>query len=160
MFPDGSAAQWASNFDVGFDIASNMVKEKLEAYLSKNKIAKNSNTVLVFTGHSRGAAIANILGAEYELEGKCKTFTYGFAVPATTTDATTATSVETVFNIINTDDIVTAMPLASWDFVRYGKDKCGRILCNRLADKVRCQQIYFCKCTGCCCRRRLPLRFL
>lgn len=153
---DGTEAQWKSNFDVGdtnkqgehrdwktaahhkgFDVAAARVDRVLAAYMQERS---GANKTLLITGHSRGAAIANILGAEYEqstLETPSSTLcvgayggstpthtlsavqTYTFASPAVTTGSV---SRSTVFNICNSNDFISAMPLESWGFKRYGTD--------------------------------------
>lgn len=146
---DGTRSQWSSNFDIGadtedyreltgthsgwknkenhkgFDVAANRLLEKLESYITENVPAKSEKLILI-TGHSRGAAIANILGAIFEDKSDFKSFTYTFATPQTTTSAA-AGNYKTIFNIMNTDDIVTELPLKSWGFRHYGRDKSGSI---------------------------------
>ena len=154
---DGTEAQWKSNFDVGdtskqsshpdwkttdhhkgFDVAAARVDRELAAYMNDYGSESAAKTLLI-TGHSRGAAIANILGAEYEQStlatpssalavgayGGSTTHalsavqTYTFASPAVTTGSA---SRSTVFNICNSNDFISAMPLESWGFKRYGTD--------------------------------------
>ncbi|MDD6739410.1 MAG: hypothetical protein PUD96_05265, partial [Coriobacteriaceae bacterium] len=155
---DGTEAQWKSNFDVGdtskqsshpdwktaahhkgFDAAAARVDRVLAEYMQCKGTSGAAKTLLI-TGHSRGAAIANILGAEYEqstLETPSPTLcvgayggstpthtlsavqTYTFASPAVTTGSA---SRSTVFNICNSNDFISAMPLESWGFKRYGTD--------------------------------------
>lgn len=135
--------EWASNFDIGttdeytgsddwkikenhkgFDIAATRI---LNEIYSKNIISNDSNVETVFwiTGHSRGAAIANILGARLSDEGY-KTFTYTFAAPNTTTvSESKAKSYTGIFNIVNEDDFVPCLPMSDWSFKRYGKTTSG-----------------------------------
>lgn len=128
--------EWTSNFDVGdtstntetddwkntenhkgFDIAANRIMELVEQYILDNDIDKD---VLVYwvTGHSRGAAIANIIGANLEDAGRTA-FTYTFATPNTTI-ASNAGSYNTIFNIVNEDDFVPCLPIDAWGYTRYG----------------------------------------
>lgn len=134
---NGTIQEWTSNFDVGqlstdtasddwtntqnhkgFDITANRIMKLVEQYISQNGISKSALVYWV-TGHSRGAAIANILGANLEKSG-CTAFTYTFAAPNTTL-ATDAKSYKTIFNIINEDDFVPCLPLAAWGYTRYGR---------------------------------------
>lgn len=142
---DGES-QWISNFEVGdsedvfesmegerplwknrknhcgFDEASNALKPEIDRYIRESAV-KGAPVVLLITGHSRGGAIANILGAVYEDDPFVKSFTYGFSVPTTTTAPESETaSYRTVFSIINTNDFFTVMPLPQWGFRRYGRD--------------------------------------
>lgn len=134
---NGTLQEWTSNFDVGqlstdtssdewtntknhkgFDITANRIMKLVDKYISENGISKSS-VVYWVTGHSRGAAIANILGANLEKAGKTA-FTYTFAAPNTTM-ASDAKSYKTIFNIINEDDFVPCLPMATWGYTRYGR---------------------------------------
>ncbi|MDR1641391.1 MAG: S-layer homology domain-containing protein [Clostridiales bacterium] len=136
---DSTIEEWSSNFDVGadtasywdrdnpywtnksnhkgFDVASNRLQEKIEQYIST---LDPSITKTVFvTGHSRGAAIANILGANFEASGEYgRTFAYTFATPMNTTSVSPR---KTVYNVVNSDDMVPFLPLSEWGFGKYGK---------------------------------------
>lgn len=137
------AAEWESNYDVGcigeeyiqktgehpewtdydnhkgFDVAANRVGDLLKSYIEKNH-TDNSTIDILVTGHSRGAGIANILGAKLENEGY-NSCAYTFASPNTTTNPQKF-STKTVFNIINSNDFITTLPLEEWGFMRYGTD--------------------------------------
>ena len=133
---DTTIEEWSSNCDIGditkdtdkddwintdnhkgFDIAANRIARFIEQYIADCGLYKES-LIYWLTGHSRGAGIANILGASLEKQG-ATAFTYTFASPATTL-ATDAASYRTVFNIINTDDFVPCLPIASWGYSCYG----------------------------------------
>lgn len=138
-------AEWSSNFDVGadtteyyealgyshphwknisnhkgFDVATNRIIEKFTDYIQRHGLDEISipKTILV-TGHSRGAAIANLLGAYFEDHVDYTSFTYTFAAPYCTTDPNAA-SYETVFNVTNSDDLIPYLPLPNWGFKKYG----------------------------------------
>lgn len=129
--------EWSSNCDIGdistdtpdddwintlnhkgFDIAANRIRRELESYIDENKLDRDGIVYWV-TGHSRGAAIANIVGANLEKEGKT-TFTYTFATPNCTLD-TEAHSYRSIFNIINEDDFVPCLPMEYWGYTTYGR---------------------------------------
>jgi len=140
-------ADWYSNFDVGADtpsyysltgehpewtqkvmhkgfaVAANRAKSKIDQYQSEN-VDPSAEKIILLTGHSRGAAIANILGTFYEDDSEeyLKSFTYTYATPATTTvSQETADSYQTIFNVINTDDLVPYLPAKEWGgFKCYG----------------------------------------
>ena len=139
-------AEWSSNFDVGadtknyynmmgsshphwlnkknhkgFDVAANRVYEKLNSYI-KSYVDTNSEVSILITGHSRGAAIANILSQIYTDKTNYKTYGYTFATPNTTT-ASNAGNYKNIFNIKNQDDIIPYLPLAEWGFKNYGVTK-------------------------------------
>ena len=109
----------------GFALAAYRLNTKFAAYVTEHA-ASGAKKIILLTGHSRGAAIANILGKVYEDNSDWTSFSYGFATPRTTT-ASNAADYKTIFNIINTDDLVTELPLADWGFVRYGTDKSASI---------------------------------
>ncbi len=144
---NGTVEEWFSNFDIGcdsiyegnglipknedweikenhmgFDIAATRVIKLLDEYLSQaENLDQSAKKTLWITGHSRGAAISNIVGSR--LDSKYETFVYAFATPKTTTvSEEIARSHESIFNIINSDDIIPDMPLDFWNFRHYGKD--------------------------------------
>ena len=139
-------AEWSSNFDVGadtkeyynamgknhpdwknkanhkgFDVTANRVYDKLTSYISQY-VDANAQTSILVTGHSRGAAVANILGQMFTDNTSYKTYGYTFAAPNTTT-AKNAGNYKNIFNIINKDDIIPYLPLSSWGFTNYGVTK-------------------------------------
>ncbi len=143
---NGTNEEWSSNFDIGaetngyyiaagyshpdwlnrenhkgFDVAANRVLKKLNAYIEEYVDSDAKKNILI-TGHSRGAAIANILGKHFEDDPAYNSYTYTFATPNTTT-ASNAASYKTIFNVLNTDDIITFIPLESWGFSKFGVSK-------------------------------------
>lgn len=141
---NGTNAEWSSNFDVGadtmdyyaaagydhphwkdlanhkgFDVTTNRVLEKFAAYEKRYGLNQTANKVILITGHSRGAAIANLLGAHFEDRVDYKSFTYTFAAPYATTH-TDAGNYRTVFNVVNSDDLVPYLPMYEWGFRKYG----------------------------------------
>ena len=143
---NGTFAEWSSNFDVGanteayksvvdnedewedydnhkgFDVTANRVKTYVDTYLNEY-VSDDAEHVLWITGHSRGAGIANILGALYT-DNDVTTFVYTFAAPNTTTKAETTTIAYTsIFNIVNSDDLIPYLPLDAWGFRKYGITK-------------------------------------
>jgi len=120
----GEHSDWTNKKNhKGFDVTANRVKAKINAYISNNCTSGKPVSLLI-TGHSRGAAVANILGAYYEKNTTTavenhtiKPFTYTFACPYVTDPFTGTYS--TIVNIINTDDLVPYVPPVK-DFTRYG----------------------------------------
>ena len=105
----------------GFDVASNRVyRDYLMPYI--NKYTKGEDVIIFLTGHSRGAAIANLLGARLEKENKYKSFTYTYAPPNSTFDEINANTYNSIFNISNNDDFVTKIPMDIWHCKLYGKE--------------------------------------
>ena len=134
---NGTLDEWQSNFDVGstanfsamrdakgwrkstnhmgFDITANRVRTILKTYVNKN--CGGDEKVFWITGHSRGASIANILGA-YLVDEGYTVFDYTYATP-TTTLAPDAGSYKGIYNLVNKDDFVPYLPM--WGFRHYGK---------------------------------------
>ena len=139
---NGTIEEWSSNFDIGstkqqylspdwkvqenhkgFDVAATRVLKCLSEYEKScdesELFDKSAEKAYWITGHSRGAAITNILGARLGDEGK-KVYAYAFAAPNTTT-AGNASSYSGIYNILNKDDFVPYLPMKDWGFTRYGK---------------------------------------
>ena len=130
--------EWLSNANIdnkgksgadlheGFATAADEVVDSLTQYLIDNNIDTADTRILV-TGHSRGAAIANLVG--YKLDKgdvdcikKDNVFAYTFASPNTSTMEDVASdSYNNIFNIVNPEDIASRVPLAAWGFGKYGK---------------------------------------
>lgn len=120
--------EWYSNFDVGyepehkgFSACADFLMRKVKLYLTNYAIDSDTARFLI-TGYSRGAAAANILSKRMTDEyGKEKVQAYTFAAPNTTT-LNNSDSYSGIYNIIKTDDVFTAIPLAQWGYHRYGTD--------------------------------------
>ena len=129
--------EWSSNCDIGdlstdtdgddwvnvdnhkgFDITAIRILRFVEQYIDENGLDRDVLTYWV-TGHSRGAAIADIVGANLEKAGS-RAFTYAFATPNNTL-ASDAASYRTIFNIINTEDFVPRLPMTAWGYRCYGR---------------------------------------
>ena len=131
-----SDEEWYSNFNIGetaqihtgFGNASYyIVVNRLTQYLKeieRNGFLTDSSTRFLVTGHSRGAAVANLVAAH--LNGRTnfdRTNIYGytFATPAVASIAK-KTGYENIFNILNQEDFVPYLPLEKWGFARFGID--------------------------------------
>ncbi|MGL5440534.1 MAG: lipase family protein [Filifactoraceae bacterium] len=144
---NGTHSEWSSNFDVGadtkeyydatgedvteekhphwknkynhkgFDVTANRVIEKVDDYLSRHSL--NSGSILI-TGHSRGAAVANLLAKSFVDKKKFNVYAYTFATPNNTT-AKNVGNYNEIFNIVNNDDLIPYMPLTKWGFNKYGQ---------------------------------------
>lgn len=133
---NGTIEEWASNFDLGnpnnpdenwgnpnnhrgFDVTTARVHKLLNEYTAS--YLSGANTTYWVMGHSRGAAIANILSATLINDGK-NVFGYTFAAPNTTTETHAKDSkYDSIFNLVNEDDFVPCVPMSAWNFVRYGQ---------------------------------------
>ena len=130
--------EWGGNFNVGadglhkgFETACDHAAGFLAKYIADQGI---SGRVKVWvSGHSRGGAVANLLGhflsekaaSAFKEGGADVTITpddvyaYTFGTPNTTPDS--ASSAKGIFNYLSSDDPFTLLPLASWGFTKYGK---------------------------------------
>lgn len=132
-------AEWASNANVsnsnqtlddyheGFLLAASEIEVSLRK-LMKDCEAESldmSDAVYFVTGHSRGAAVANLVGAWLSGSDQSNTkdvFTYTFAAPKTVSEAKVdARAYPNIFNIVNPEDIVTYVPLLNWGYRRFGQ---------------------------------------
>ena len=132
--------EWLSNFDIGqsnderfiderndydnhlgFDVTSFRIIQAINDYLNSYHLNDPTKTTLWITGHSRGAAISNIVASEYCGIGY-KTFSYTFATPNTTVkNSESELKCSGIFNIVNEFDFVPALPLENkWGFSKYG----------------------------------------
>lgn len=128
-----SGEEWYSNFNLGtedthhgFNLAKTELMNDLKDYLSHLRLADGSDNSLKFlvTGHSRGAAVANLAAADLShspYAAAASVYGYTFATPTVSKQAKES-GYENIFNIINGEDFVTQVPLSQWGFGRYGID--------------------------------------
>jgi len=131
-----SGAEWLSNLTpglmtdehLGFYRAMSRLALDINSYIFNSGFVTVSNPNIFFiTGHSRGGAVANLLAARM-IRGQFgpgnpiqnDIFTYTFASPNVTTNNRTSNAIyNRIFNVINTSDPITDVPL---DWSRYGTD--------------------------------------
>lgn len=133
---------------LGFDVYASRVYRGLIKFLEKqNGVDSNSDISFLVTGHSRGAAVANLVGkklldkdnvmpANVTPNGSntesLKTvsnkftdstvYTYTFAAPNNTTASNVGDSkYNSIFNIVNEKDPVPYVAPAQWGFSKYGR---------------------------------------
>ena len=124
--------EWYSNFDIGRDInttkvhhgfnsASEFALEKLDMYIANYGIDRDHCKFLV-TGHSRGAAVANLMSKSLiDTYGPNNIYAYTFATPNTTTDKNAKDGrYSGIFNFVNPEDFIAHIPLKDWGFTKYG----------------------------------------
>lgn len=125
-----SNCEWFSDFNVGtgtahagFNKAASKIMDSLEQYLDIYAETGSRNVILI-TGHSRGAAISNILGTwltnTSSYFSSSDIFCYTYACPAVTQNPDT--SLTNIRNYNNPGDTVTAIPLSTWGYGRNGID--------------------------------------
>lgn len=152
-----NANEWISNVNIsdrtqhqqeyheGFLRATKQVENALIAYLLKNKI-DIEDCFLLITGHSRGAAIANLLSAQLYETGLFNTdniYAYTFASPnVTVNDDVYDPKYNYIWNIVNAEDIVPSVPMnyKGWKFKKYGHIK--TIINSWNTDPVKYEQYY------------------
>ena len=95
----------------GFNATEKAVHKKLNTFLKTNKLKKGSVAFWV-TGHSRGAAVANIMAKRLsDTYGKSNVYAYTFASPKVVKVSTKTTKkYSNIFNYVNPDDVVTRIP--------------------------------------------------
>ncbi|MBS5450819.1 MAG: lipase family protein [Coriobacteriia bacterium] len=93
--------------------------------------AQGQDVALLFCGHSRGGAIANLAASyaddiaheRHALAPLDAIYAYTFATPQVTRAANTAdTLYDNIFNVLNPSDLVPRFPLETWGYHRYGTD--------------------------------------
>ncbi len=123
--------EWYSNFNIGrdgedhdgFSQAADKVLMDFRSYFEALDCEKE-NTLLLITGHSRGAAVANIIAArltDSDYADKSNVYGYTFATPSTSQSASEE-GYENIFNIVSGEDFVARVPIYNWGFGRYGVD--------------------------------------
>ena len=125
-----SGGEWHSNFDFAPShddntlYAENFYQASTDIYTYvKRAIARTSNPIVLFTGFSRGAACANLLGVLYNNEyGSSNGFVYTFATPNTIRSASVCSDGSNIFNVLNPADVVTMVPPVEIGFFRAGTD--------------------------------------
>ena len=116
----------------GFMLAANEIMEDLAVRITEEAQDKGIDDIaLLFCGHSRGAAVANIAAAYADdmtlglrsLAPLDSIYCYTFATPeVTTVDVVEEGLYNNIFNIMNPSDLVPRLPLAQWGYARYGND--------------------------------------
>lgn len=132
--------EWLSNLNIndagetqneihkGFALAASVAHTQLISFMLRHKIDPTESYILI-TGHSRGAATANVLSMlllEDDFFQKGTIYTYTFASPNTTTDKNAHDEkYGFIWNIVNPEDIVPTVPLyrGKWRFTKYGHTK-------------------------------------
>lgn len=135
--------EWLSNLNVadtlqnsdqetheGFKAGALQVLRALRSYVYDNGIDLDKARVLI-AGHSRGAAVSNILGARLDdgLTTDAGTlspdnvYAFTFESPNTTRASNRSDAkYGNIFNIVNPEDVVIKVPLGEWGYGRYGND--------------------------------------
>ncbi len=151
-------SEWLSNLDLsrdeggdhgGYVRAAREIGAEVISWAEESK-ALGAEVSVLLVGHSRGGAIANLVGAQLD-DCRAQTgatapfgsvYAYTFAAPATTlaSDAR-AERYGNIFNIANPSDLMPYLPLSAWGYERYGVDlelpSVGQTGFDRLEDEMR-----------------------
>ena len=103
-----------------FEQANETLQAAIEEYITTNQL-KNINYLI--TGHSRGAAVANLLAVDLSNKGE-KVYTYTFATPNNRTDFKDK-EYDNIFNFCFDDDFVPQVPLDARFVPGWGYGKSG-----------------------------------
>ena len=129
-------AAGAEEDNPGYTEAAREICDELSSRIRRAH-GRGRSVKLLVVGHSRGGAIANLVGAcacdslsttvvdntTVPLHAGDEVFTYTFATPGTTTDAgARGGRYASIFNVLNPADIMTYLPLQAWGYERYGVD--------------------------------------
>ena len=107
-------------------MAAQDINMDLWNFLSGYKQYDKDHTIILTTGHSRGAAVANIVAGMYtnsaaynKFARQSNVFAYTFACPSVSKDADE--SLLNIYNYNNCGDVIPALPLEAWGFKRFGR---------------------------------------
>ena len=111
----------------GFDVCATRLLKYLKTYYLDEyvqpELDENPGASRAFwlTGHSRGAAVANLM-ASYLIDEGEEIFAYTFAAPFNTANTeASAEKYDCIFNLVNANDFVPMLPMPEWGFTRFGK---------------------------------------
>ena len=125
----GKNAEWYSDFNLGegddhlgFYNAAVEVNNELVDFINSDGTSL-SKTIVLLTGHSRGAAVTNIIAAWLDKKSQipdAQIFGYAFACPAVSVNFDH--SLKNIYNFNNPGDLVTLLPMEDWGYGRNGTD--------------------------------------
>ncbi|MBQ9674248.1 MAG: lipase family protein [Ruminococcus sp.] len=113
--------EWYNNFKTGTSDTHQGYLQTVQNLLPLLKEYIKSNCRLLFTGHSRGGALSNLLAAGLINQGRDGVFAYTFASPNVTTDDDVYNKkFHNIYNFVYDDDFITHCPPSEWGYGRYG----------------------------------------
>ena len=115
-------AEWFSDFNLGttgnhegFYLPAYEVQAELDPILANDGYDPNE-TIVLLTGHSRGAAVSNII-AGHLTSRNYRVFGYTFACPSPSKNVV---AYDNIYNFNIAGDMIPALPLEEWHYGRYG----------------------------------------
>ena len=112
----------------GFYTAAEQVENALYGRLKNSNQCDAEHTIVLTTGHSRGAAVANIVAGKLSTDSKYSQyvnkkhiFGYTFACPSVSKNADT--TLTNIYNYNNPGDLIPELPKNEWGYQRYGITK-------------------------------------
>ncbi len=125
-----NGGEWYSNFDFAEShnddavFAENFLFAAEDVLFGVQETIRSQRAPLVLVcGHSRGAACANLLAMLLNAElGEENVLAYTFATPNTFRGDNPGADCSNIFNVINSGDLVTKLPLEGWGYYRLGTD--------------------------------------
>jgi len=113
--------EWYNNFRTGLEDTHQGYYDTIGFLKPLIKKYINTTNNIIFTGHSRGGALANLLASELIKDGRENVFAYTFACPnVTSKDDTYSHRFSDIYNFVYEDDFITHCPLREWGYNRYG----------------------------------------
>ena len=111
----------------GFDVCATRLLNYLKTYYFDEYVQPEldlypeASVAYWLTGHSRGAAVANLM-ASYLIDEGNEIFAYTYASPNNTANTeASAEKYDCIFNLVNANDFVPMLPMVEWGFTRFGK---------------------------------------
>lgn len=121
IFRGTEGAEWYNNFRTGLEDTHRGYYETAEAIMPLLREYIESDCYLLFTGHSRGGALSNLISSQLIRRGRENVFAYTFGCPnITTREDVYSKRFRNIHNFVYEDDFITHCPLPEWGYSRYG----------------------------------------
>ena len=108
----------------GFDVCATRLMNYLKTYYLEPYVRPaleaepQAELTYWLTGHSRGAAVANLMSS-YLIDRGERVFAYTYASPFNTANTeASAEKYDCIFNLVNANDFIPMLPMPEWGFTR------------------------------------------